>query len=269
MASAAGAITSAPPLSASFPLTRDPLSVVLSHLPTPSRLRLSRVCKQWRALALEVTTSVAIYALPATTSDLNPFIEIFPALTQLTVGFVNHATGTLSASLRIPTTLTSLRVKGSCYTPQFIQLPCPALSSIAMDDLHLTLNLAAVVSASTASLTALDLSGGLGYSEAGETFPRCPADQPHRPHQPSALYRQVRRLREPASHAATSLQHHRDAAIFWRAQGTSATFRNPPPRSHFIHIRWPPLHDLCGHDGQAIAQLSRTYLRITELRDAA
>lgn len=82
------------------------------------------------------------------------------------------------SALRLPTSLTSLRLRAISYRQEVppIQMPFPPLSSIAWDNLYLTPNLSAVFSASAASLTALNLSSGLfGYDGDHLQLPHCPS----------------------------------------------------------------------------------------------
>lgn len=155
-------LPSSPPQYLSFPLTRDPLSVLLSHLPTPHRLRLSRVCKQWRALAIEVTTSLKLYADPAAGHlpyNFDPHISLFPALTRLSIRFINcDSFSRYFHPLSVPTSLTSLRIKGSCAVPHpepLLKAPFPVLTCLRSGTSGHSLT--AVLHAAASVLTSLDL----------------------------------------------------------------------------------------------------------------
>lgn len=147
----AAAAAAAPPC---FPLHRDVLALVLSHLPQDYRLRAaSRVCKLWRRVVLAGVRGVKLYPSPTRPHPLplQAAVDLFPALARLTLCFRHGRVQPPKEPLRLPTSLTALHIYAAGdVTPVSFARPCPALT-------HLSFNVDGAYSQSTAPGPAADL----------------------------------------------------------------------------------------------------------------
>lgn len=143
-------------------LAHDPLSVVLSHLPVPFRLRVaSRVCKLWRRIIFRDLHSLKLCPSSGSSKDLRPFdfnsaISLFPSLLRLSIRIRSYRT-TGDTYVCLPSSLTSLSVRVKALLLRVhVSEPCPSLKKLSIhaqdEDSELLLPL---LRASTSTLSAL------------------------------------------------------------------------------------------------------------------